>query len=241
MRKLTIQEINSRKPSNSRLTVISENGKWRSKSVRHSSKILYKCICACGKETNVPSSDIVSGARLSCGCFHDEVRRARKGKPGKSKFINSNKRLYDTWKGMLARCYDSRSPSYLFYGAKGVTVCDEWKNDYQSFLDWALANGWSKGLHLDKDKKVKDNKVYSPSTCCFLTPQENATLRGNVMLIPYKGDMKSLTAICKENNVSYMNVRSRINKGFELESAISDEKYRQTHPEFRFKPYKLIK
>jgi hypothetical protein len=88
--------------------------------------------------------------------------------------------MYFRWDKMLRRCYDMNNPSYCNYGAKGVYVCDSWLcfanyfNDLPSLpgYDWELIK---KGLlDLDKDKLVKGNKVYSPSTCCFLTNGENA-------------------------------------------------------------------
>lgn len=93
---------------------------------------------------------------------------------GDGKFKSTNKgvknKYYVIWYCMMERCYSkgfqARCPTY-----KGCTVCVEWHN-FQVFAEWCIKNKfYDKGYHLDKDLKVKGNKVYSPETCCFV-PQE---------------------------------------------------------------------
>lgn len=73
---------------------------------------------------------------------------------------------------MIERCYDPYSLSYDNYGGRGVTVCDEWIEDKQEFIDWAIANGWKNELELDKDI-LGDGLLYSPTTCCWVTREVN--------------------------------------------------------------------
>lgn len=85
--------------------------------------------------------------------------------------------LYSVWAGMKRRCYNPNEPAFGKYGGVGITVCDEWKHDAKAFIDWALDNGWKKGLHLDKDILCKQQnihpKVYAPHTCQFITQKQN--------------------------------------------------------------------
>ena len=74
---------------------------------------------------------------------------------------------------MLARCYNPNSKSYKDYGAKGTSVCDEWRQDPQTFIKWAMTAGWNEGLAVDKDIKIPGNKVYSPDTCTLVTQEVN--------------------------------------------------------------------
>lgn len=98
------------------------------------------------------------------------------GHVGEGDFIvmNGNKltKEYQTWVSMLKRCYDqklqARNPTYV-----GCSVCDEWHN-FQAFAEW-MATQDHEGKHLDKDIKVKGNKVYSPDVCLFVTQAENTT------------------------------------------------------------------
>lgn len=77
---------------------------------------------------------------------------------------------------MIERCHNPSNASYPKYGGKGVYVCDEWRNDSKSFLDWAMQNSWAEGLHLDKDILSHTLQLpphYSPQTCQFVDPATN--------------------------------------------------------------------
>ena len=82
--------------------------------------------------------------------------------------------MYDTWVGMIRRCYSEKSlikrPTY-----KDVTICEEWYN-FQNFAKW-FENNYVEGLHLDKDLLSKEKKIYSPKSCCFITLQNNSKIR----------------------------------------------------------------
>lgn len=107
----------------------------------------------------------------SCGCLNKETTRELRYKHGMS-----DHPLFWVWVQMLERCNNPENPSYHKYGAKGVYVCAEWADSSSSFLEWALAHGWEKGLHLDKDilsHQLGVPAYYSPQTCQFIHPAEN--------------------------------------------------------------------
>ena len=85
-------------------------------------------------------------------------------------------RLYSIFRGMKDRCYNKNSTSYQFYGAKGVTICKEWLNDYLAFKEWALSNGYEEHLTIDKDRLcILSNiepKIYRPDTCEWIEEKE---------------------------------------------------------------------
>ena len=86
--------------------------------------------------------------------------------------------LYAIWNGIKQRCYNPKRKDYNRYGAIGVTMCDEWKDNSKSFIDWCLANGWSSELHVDKDIKCNEQQIsptiYAPHTISFVTPSRNS-------------------------------------------------------------------
>lgn len=86
--------------------------------------------------------------------------------------------LYAIWNGIRQRCYNVKRKDYHKYGALGVTMCDEWKDDVAAFSSWCLSNGWVPGLVVDKDVKSRElgisPPIYSPETISFLTVKENA-------------------------------------------------------------------
>lgn len=213
-KKLTIEEINARKPKDSRLTLIGF------KTKEGSQRTYVECVCSCGNRKGISISHIMNGHSKSCGCLSIEIT-----KKNSTKFFPANVKIHHCWMSMIDRCYNPKNSRFKNYGGRGVVVCDEWKNDYQRFLDWALLNGWKKGLQLDKDIKG-DGKIYSPETCCFVTPKENANNRTNCRYYEYNGVKMSLMKICRTVNLSYEFLRGRLRNGWSIEDAINIPKMR---------------
>lgn len=113
-------------------------------------------------------------------------------------------KAYQTWKNMLARCYSvdyqRNNPSYI-----GCSVCEEWHN-FQNFAEWHGSN-YRKDLHLDKDMLIDENRVYSPSTCKFVTPSDN-TVKAHAKGFMFRSPLGSVVSVynlsefCRENNLS---------------------------------------
>lgn len=94
-----------------------------------------------------------------------------------------NKGLYWAWKAMKQRCQNPRCHAYQNYGARGITVCEEWQK-FEPFCEWALENGYQKGLDLDR----RDNDGnYSPDNCRWITRRENTNNRRNTIMIDVDG------------------------------------------------------
>ncbi|WP_024346610.1 hypothetical protein [Lacrimispora indolis] len=86
----------------------------------------------------------------------------------------SKTRLYGIYSGMKQRCYNPANPHYSWYGAKGITICDEWLGDngLQNFFDWALNNGYNENLTIDR---IESDKEYSPENCQWITSSLNSS------------------------------------------------------------------
>jgi hypothetical protein len=97
---------------------------------------------------------------------------------GKTQTVTRNKNahgesktpLYRMWKAMVRRCESPVAHNYKWYGGKGIRVCDEWRNDYTKFRDWARDNGYARGLELDR--KDSDGN-YEPGNCQYITKKTN--------------------------------------------------------------------
>lgn len=127
----------------------------------------WLCKCDCGNMTEVLVSNLTSGSTKSCGCMRKPPVMRKHG------FLSRGKRpekLYGVWVSMKQRCFNPNDVNFFRYGGRGISVCEEWKDDYEAFRNWALANGYKQGLELDR----KDNdKGYSPENCRFVTHREN--------------------------------------------------------------------
>ena len=131
---------------------------------------MWKCLCDCGNEKIVRSHDLQRGSVKSCGCLRKEAQLKSSLTHGLSKT-----RIHKEWRGILHRCKNPSASHYENYGGRGITVCDEWKEDFMAFYEWSMQNGYADNLTLDR----KDNdKGYSPDNCRWVTHMENCHNRG---------------------------------------------------------------
>lgn len=122
------------------------------------------CECSCGKSLVAYRNNVLAGYTKSCGCLHKERTSEANSTHGES-----GTRLYKLWKGMLARCSNPARDNYQYYGAKGIRVCQRWK-DYALFYT-DMGPSYVPGLQLDRVDPTKD---YTPENCRWLTQSENA-------------------------------------------------------------------
>jgi len=128
--------------------------------------------------------------------------------------------LYSVWRNMISRCYNKNVPSYKRYGGNEVKVCDEWLNNFKTFYDWSILNGWKKGLELDKD--IKGNgKLYSPNTCIFVTTKVNSNNKKNSRNFTINGHTKSISEWADYYGTTYRKIQSRLWNGFSFEESIN--------------------
>lgn len=150
-----------------RLTVIEQHG-FTKKNKYGSRQAIWYCKCDCGNYCEMASGTLVRKRNNhSCGCLAKE--NLKNMASGNVTHGMTGTRLYGCYKAMKNRCYREKDIHYNAYGKRGITVCDEWKNDPKAFIDWALANGYSDDLTLER---IDVNGNYEPSNCAWIPMSE---------------------------------------------------------------------
>ncbi len=127
----------------------------------------WRCLCDCGKETTVASSNLRAGYTRSCGCLFQEMNK------GITRDGNKASKLYMIWAGMKDRCLNPNNKKYARYGGRGITICQEWMK-FEPFMEWSLSHGYMGGLSIDR---IDNDKGYYPENCQWTTVQKQALNR----------------------------------------------------------------
>lgn len=119
---------------------------------------------------------------------------------------------------MKDRCYNLHNKRYSHYGARGITVCDEWRNDYAKFKQWAIDNGYSAGLSLDR---INNDGNYCPNNCRWVNSvtQNNNFSRNH--FVTYNGITLSISQWAKKTGIPRNTLDWRIAKGWDIGKALN--------------------
>lgn len=136
--------------------------------------------------------------------------------------ITPRKRLQKVWAAMRLRCFEPTYKAFKHYGARGITVCDEWRGNSTAFVNWAFANGYRPGLEIDR----RDNDGnYSPENCRFVTRKQNARNRRNTRRITWRGKTRALADWLDDPRCRHLTrstLLRRINSGWKPARALFD-------------------
>lgn len=183
--------------------------------IRKNNGIYWVCKCDCGNTTEVLPQHLNRGLIRSCGCLRKDVSSKKNKKHGMSKT-----RIYKEWKGIKERCLNKNNHAYKNYGGRGITICDKWlgENGFEYFCDWAMQNGYSDDLTIDR---IDNDKGYSPDNCRWVNRfvQMN-NQRGN-RIIEYNGRAQTLAMWAREYGLKPGLVASRLKYGWKIDDALN--------------------
>ena len=169
----------------------------------------WECECDCGKITYPASYNLNKGHTKSCGCKNKEDLLKALTKHGKR-----HTKIYSAWCRMKRRCSDKNIESFKYYGGRGISVCEKWKNSFSEFYDWAMANGYDDNLEIDR---IDNDGNYSPENCKFSTRKEQVRNRSNTLYIIYNGKSITFIELCEKFNINYKIAHGKYRKGKSLE------------------------
>lgn len=127
-------------------------------------------------------------------------------------------RLYRIYYNILARCYNPKVRSYAHYGARGIAMCSEWLSSFGAFQEWAMKNGYTDTLTIDR---VDVDGDYSPENCRWVTLSEQSLNRRNNHYVTINGQTKPLDEWSKSYGINPKTVRSRLHRGWDIVQAIA--------------------
>ena len=188
-----------------RLKVVQRDVTRRNKTNR----FYWFCQCSCGNLVSV-RNDLLGIKTNSCGCLKLEQNKKNLGRYTTGE---SHSRLASIWYHMKGRCEKPSDTNYRHYGARGITVCEEWKSDFLSFKKWSIENGYNDKLTIDR---IDVNGNYEPSNCRWLNLQDQLNNKRNTLWVLHNGERKSLMQAYKEENpdITYQTAKTRYHQGY---------------------------
>jgi hypothetical protein len=173
-------------------------------------KALWLCQCDCGNFKVVRQATLNRGEATSCGC-----------NIGKWNITHgmTKTRIYREWQGMKSRCYYQKNIGFDNYGGRGIKVCNDWKGSFESFYKWAIENGYSDELTLDRKNP---NGNYEPNNCRWVSNAIQQNNKRNNHLITYKGKTQSISEWAREKKIDRTTLSKRIeNYHWSIEKSLS--------------------
>lgn len=160
----------------------------------------WHCLCDCGNERVVDRTALKNGSTTSCGCYNREIITTHG---------MSYTPLYRAWDGIKRRCNNQTDARYKYYGARGISYCDDWES-FENFRDWALDNGYEEGLSIDR---IDNDNGYYPENCRWVDSITQANNRRTNRCVTWGDDTHTIAEWARIFKVDYNALHHRIQRG----------------------------
>lgn len=187
---------------------------------RHS---LWLCQCDCGKTVLVKLDKLRGGDTKSCGCYKrdlcaERIKKFNEAHPkARRKHGQSGKKLYWAYQHMMARCYNETNERFSNYGGRGISVCDEWRKNPTSFIEWSLQNGFCDDLTLDR---INVDGNYEPTNCRWVDWKTQRNNKTTSVYITVNGQKLTLALLSEKYGIPLGTVWWRYHNGWTPENII---------------------
>lgn len=175
----------------------------------------WKFQCDCGK-IKIMKLSSVKYQNKSCGCINS-------GRFVKKHGLSLTK-IYKAWSHMIDRCYKQKAKGYKNYGGRGISVCEEWKNNFQAFYDWSIINGYQDDLTIDR---INNDGNYCPENCRWITIDIQSNNKSDNHYITFNGKTQTLTQWSHETNIKQPTIRQRLKRGWSIEKSLTTQLLRK--------------
>ena len=145
---------------------------------------------------------------------------------GRIKHGMSKSRIYRVWQEMISRCHRPNNRSYPLYGAKGISVCEEWRNSFESFYKWAMASGYNENAPYAQCTldRIKGNGNYCAENCRWATMKEQSNNLSTNHRVIYKGESHTISEWSEILGMPKSVLQHRLQRGWTVEKAIETPK-----------------
>ncbi len=164
----------------------------------------WRCVCECGAPRVIAGDSLIRGATASCGCAQRELLGARSLKHGSCRSPE-----YGAWKHIKERCFVETCASFKDYGARGITMCPAWRDNFEAFL----ADVGKRPTAQHSIDRIDNEGNYEPGNCRWALPVEQLNNQRRNVRVRLFGEMLSVSDACRRTNISRVAVYSRIHRG----------------------------
>lgn len=176
-------------------------------------KAQWECVCTCGNITTVRATCLKSGSTKSCGCLNKERSKTF---GGITTHGMSNTPEYDSWEHIVQRCANPKNDCFKNYGARGITICNEWLNDFMAFYNH-IGPKPSKNHSVDR---IDNNSGYKPGNVRWATPREQSNNSRNNRKITIRGWTLTVAQWARFAGIKQATLWYRLRAGWHCERAI---------------------
>ena len=206
----------------------SKFGYWTVKNHSHKDKWgnhYFGCVCDCGETGVIAACNLRSGKTTSCGC---------KPKPMGSKGGISRHPLYRKWSAMNERCNNPQDAGYIYYGASGIKVCEEWhKSNPDGFINYKrdierLGSPLQPDMQIDR---INNNGDYAPDNVRWASRKTQMNNRRCNLEFEINGETKTLKQWAEVVGIKYSTLRERIMRNWGIIKALTKPVQQMRHKE----------
>lgn len=174
---------------------------------------LWECRCECGRITRLVGAKLRGGYTRSCGCLSRDMTAERN-----STHRASSTPEYEIWAGMIKRCENKNCEKYELYGARGIVVCERWRNDFSAFL----ADMGPRPSPKHSIDRYPDNcGNYEPGNCRWATRRQQDLNMRRMVFVEFRGGRVPLIELVEGSGLKYQTVWDRLRRGWGIQRALT--------------------